>query len=196
MDIKKHCPSQGFGWDNFSFKNHGFTLLELLVTLAIASVLAAISFPSLSAMLSQNRMVVTTNQLAGALAYARSEAVMRGENVVTCHSINQTKCHRSQYWNGSYIIFVDSNRNRLREPEEQLLRVYVDSNNDTQIELSASGRAIEYYMRYLPTGEAYPNGTFRICSSSSNSRNALIMTQSGRLRLSKTMRDGYPITCN
>ena len=195
MDVRKHCPSQGLGWDNFISQKHGFTLIELLITLSVISIIALTSIPSLSSMVSQNRMVVATNTLAGALAYARSEAVMRGENVVTCQSNNQSECHRSKYWHNGYIIFVDKNRNKQREADEPLLRIISASNNGTEVTFRGSSR-IRHYMKYKPTGQASPNGTFRICPSNSNSRNALIMTHSGRLRLSKTLRDGSPVTCN
>ena len=194
MDVKKYYPGQGFGWGNLSSNNHGFTLIELLITLAVASILGANVLPSLSAFVAQERSTVLTNNLAGALAYARSEAVTKNTEVLTCQSNNSSECHRSGSWQNGWIIFVDDNKNRQRDPEEKLLRVYFAAKNGTQAIFNGAAN-INHYMRYKPSGRAYPNGSFLICNPNIGIGKALIMTQSGRLRLSKKQRDGSAVTC-
>ena len=194
MDVKKYCSGHGFGRNKFSFKNHGFTLIELLVTLAVASILSLSVIPNLSALVAQERSTVLTNTLAGALAYARSEAVIKQTTVITCQSDNGSECHRSGNWHNGWIIFIDTNNTKQRETEETLLRVYAASDNDTQAIFNGAGN-IDHYMRYKPSGQAYPNGSFLICNPNIGVGKALIMTQSGRLRLSRKQRDGSAITC-
>ncbi|MES9992263.1 MAG: GspH/FimT family pseudopilin [Candidatus Thiodiazotropha sp.] len=63
-------------------RNQGYTLLELLVTLAIAAVLMTYVVPSFMGMVERNNVAATSNELLGALLYARSEAV-RIESDVT-----------------------------------------------------------------------------------------------------------------
>ena len=196
MDVRNHCLGQGFGQDNLIYKSHGFTLIELLVTLAVASILVATAFPNFSALIAQERSVILTNTLAGALAYARSEAVTKQANIITCQSNNGSECNRSEDWHNGWIIFVDNNKNKQREPEEMLLRVYDAANNGTQVVFRGSGAGVHYYMKYKPNGSASPNGSFFICPSKAGVNKALIMTHSGRLRLSKIRADGKKITCN
>lgn len=194
MDVRKHCLGQGFGRDNLIYKSHAFTLIELLVTLAVTSVLIASAFPNFSALIAQERSTVLTNTLAGALAYARSEAVHKQMNVITCQSNNGSECNRSGNWHNGWIIFTDNNNNKQREPEETLLRIYAAANNGTQAIFNGAAN-IDHYMRYKPSGQAYPNGSFLICNPNVGVGKALIMTQSGRLRLSKRQRTGSAITC-
>ncbi|MEW8505203.1 MAG: GspH/FimT family pseudopilin [Candidatus Thiodiazotropha sp.] len=55
--------------------NQGYTLLELLVTLAIAAVLMTYVVPSFLGMIERGNVATTSNEALGALLYARSEAV-------------------------------------------------------------------------------------------------------------------------
>ena len=194
MEVNKSCPGQGFGWDKLQNQKHGYTLIELLISLAVFSILALNVFPSFSALLAQERSVVLTNSLAGALAYARTESVTKQMTIITCQSNNGSECHRSENWHNGWIIFTDTNNNKQREPEETLLRVYPSANNGTQAIFNGALNR-DHYLQYKPSGRAYPNGSFLICNPNIGIGKALIMTQSGRLRLSKKQRDGSAITC-
>ena len=196
MDVKKYCLGQGFGQGNLIYLKHGFTLIELLMALAISSILITSAFPSLSALIAQERSTVITNTLAGALAYARSEAVTKQATIITCQSNDGNECNRSENWHNGWIIFIDNNNNKQREQEETLLRVYAAADNGTQVIFRGSGAGVHYYMKYKPDGSASPNGSFFICPYKTGINKALIMTHSGRLRLSKIRADGNAITCN
>jgi type IV fimbrial biogenesis protein FimT len=64
----------------------GFTVVELCVTLAVASVVLAVGIPSLKSFSATNRMATEVNQLLTHLRLARSEAVKRTERIALCPS--------------------------------------------------------------------------------------------------------------
>jgi type IV fimbrial biogenesis protein FimT len=62
----------------------GFTIIELMVTVTLASILLAIAVPSFRGMMANNRVVTQSNDFVGALNFARSEAITRNTNVTLC----------------------------------------------------------------------------------------------------------------
>lgn len=60
----------------------GFTLLELMVTIAVLAILTTIAIPNFRDLVQNNRVTTQANELVSALTFARTEAVKRGRNVV------------------------------------------------------------------------------------------------------------------
>jgi type IV fimbrial biogenesis protein FimT len=62
----------------------GVTLVEMMVTVAVAAVLLAIAVPNFNSMINANRLTSTANALIGALNTARIAAVQRNTEVQFC----------------------------------------------------------------------------------------------------------------
>lgn len=62
-------------------RSSGFTIIELMVVLALVAVVAGIAIPNFSRLIENNRVVSTTNSAVGLINFARSEAVRRGQAV-------------------------------------------------------------------------------------------------------------------
>lgn len=62
----------------------GFTLIELMVVLAVMGIIAGMAFPSLRDLIVNSRITTQTNEFIAALSYARSEAIKRGTDVMVC----------------------------------------------------------------------------------------------------------------
>lgn len=195
MEVIIHCSGHGTGWSDSNQRKSGYTLIELLIVLAVISILLASALPKFTAIIAQERSTILTNTIAGALAYARSEAILKQATVITCQSTNADTCNNSGSWHEGWIIFIDTNGNKQREEDEKLLRVYSAINNGTRAIFKGSA-GIKYYVKYKATGLAHPNGSFLICNPSIGTGKALIMAHSGRLRLSKKQTDGSAVTCS
>jgi len=91
---------------------NGFTLVELMVTLAVAIILLAVSVPLFRSMVSNNALVAQTNAIVTALNLARSEAVKRGAGVAVCPkataAVADTDCGSNANWTNGWHVFTDA----------------------------------------------------------------------------------------
>lgn len=64
--------------------NRGFTLVELMITVAVLAIILSIALPSMRELIINGRVTTQTNELISSLALARSEAIRRGLDVSVC----------------------------------------------------------------------------------------------------------------
>ncbi len=76
----------------------GFTLIELMVTLAVAGILAAIAAPSMTGLLNANRLSGAAGELTATLQLARAEAIRRNARVTVCASADGLTCSNTGNW--------------------------------------------------------------------------------------------------
>ena len=96
----------------------GFTLLELMVTVAIMAIMAAIAFPSMRNFVSNSRLVNRSEQIANAFRFARTEAVRMNTPVLLCGVLIRKDgrptgvCDETKISDG-ILIFADKDRNGI-----------------------------------------------------------------------------------
>lgn len=103
-------------------KNNGFTLLELLVTLAVASILISVGVPGFRGIIMDNRLAGEANQFVTAVNLARSSAVRYQRNATVCASNNYDDpvptCSGGTDWSTGWIVWVDKDRDNATDANE------------------------------------------------------------------------------
>lgn len=164
----------------------GYTLVELLIVLAVAAILLTIAIPSYSFLVNGSRLTVVTNNLITALHLARSEAIKRSMRVTMCKTSSATSaipaCDASASWQQGWLLFVDGGTAGVIESGDTLLWVQDSVSADVTITTSN----FSSYVSYLASGKSQgpnglANGAIRVCVDSS--RRDIIINNTGRIRL-------------
>lgn len=162
-------------------RNHGFTLPELLVTLAITCILLLAS-NSIGSLLADLNLTSGARDLAAALRFARSKAVL-GQAGTTVLAMNGN-------WSNGWQVFHDPNRNaRLDSDETPLVK------RSTPLKLRVSGNSpVATYVHYSAQGTpelingGFQAGSIYFCSPDpSLPPLKMTLSSSGRVRIEENL---------
>ncbi|QSX32881.1 GspH/FimT family pseudopilin [Shewanella avicenniae] len=158
--------------------SRGFTLVELMVTITVASILLGIGVPSLTALLRTYQADSAVNQLKQTIWLARNQAINYGVRVALCRLENNSCI--AQNWQQGVTVFTDPNGNYQFDDGETIL--YQLESLDSNSQIFFNRRAI----RFLPTGLASGmNGTMSYCPNTDDvPARGIVVNQAGRIRLS------------
>ena len=131
----------------------GFTLIELMVAIAVVAILMTTGVPAFSSLIGNNRLAAQAADFQGSLGYARSEAIRRGQNVVVGASQPVT----GNQFGGGWVMWVDSNSNGVLDAGEVTLKSHADLGGNT---FKSSGT--QTTVSFLPTGFLNAASTFTI----------------------------------
>lgn len=172
-------------------KSLGFTLVELMVTVAIVAILLSLAAPSFSSLLADQRLSGAANALLSDIGYARSEALKRGVNVTACPSTNPTNANPScsgNDWSRGWIVFVDQDGDgtRLTTGTDEVLLRASDALSGVTSGLGTSGGSGVNFIRFNGRGVS-PGGQQNIALTNGTSTfdRTLCVASSGRPRVVK-----------
>lgn len=161
----------------------GLTLLEALVALVIASILAGIGLSTLPELVMRNRISTSIQTLNSAMRLARNEAILRNQAVTLCPLNSASGCYEN--WNKKLTMFEDSNSNATLDAEENIIREF----DPLHPLIEVRWRQRQHYIRFRPNGAigSALTGTLRLCTTNYPDQldAAIVVARTGRTRIKK-----------
>lgn len=171
--------------------NTGFTLIELMVVLAVMTVLLALTIPAMTEVMASVELATFSNSFLSNLYLTRSEAIKRNARVVLCKSATGLSCATDGNWEQGWIVFHDVNNNATLDLGE----VIIQREQALPPNLRLVGNIhVARYVSYSHFGTtkltsgAFQAGTLTLCRQSLSSGEArhIIISSTGRPRIQKT----------
>ncbi len=186
---------------NTPYFSKGLTLIELMISISVSSILAAIAIPNYSAFIVQMRVDNEITQLHRMLLITRNSAINSGHKAIICPLDKSLKC--TTQWEKELSIYIDSNNNEILDNNEMIIRTK-DEISTGDVLVYGKGRA---KITFKPTGQlsGLANGTFRYCPTYyENHSRGIVVARSGRVYQSSDIdndgidenRSGKEIKCD
>ena len=168
----------------------GFTLPELLVSLAVMAVLVSFAAPTVQNLMKDRQVTNTARVLHTSLLLARSVAVARASTVSLCKSLNGTTCNNGQDdWRSGWLVFADGDSNgEFDAVQDQLINVFEGSDELNILEWSR-GDSLSFDSKGRLN---VTNGTFNLCMNLTNEyeQRKIVVIGSGRARVLQVSGNG------
>jgi len=148
----------------------GFTLVELMVTIAIVGILASMAVPSFSKMIERNRLKEVAEGLKSDLMFARTESIKRNQNIF----VNRVTGNNGTWFYGFNTSACDSSEATTTEADFCTAKRVLGSNYSQTNLISQSG----------PTTFSFRRGTANAgytCFSTTNYRLRVKISNTGRI---------------
>lgn len=140
-------------------RHGGFTLVEVMVVIAVAATLSLLAMPALSKLVASSRTNSHVNAFVTDARLARNEAMRLGQVVTMCRAedpeATQVQCRddtESGGWQGGWIVFVDADGSKQVDAGETVLKIQ-QSLSDSGGIAKADGSASPA-LRYRSNGRA------------------------------------------
>jgi len=160
-------------------KTVGFTLLEMLLAVAIAAILLIIGVPAFQDFGARQRMSTAMHALQSQLVLARNEAIRFNVPVIVCPGNLDHGCSDDSDWSHGWIVFSDFNGDGQYQNLETVHRI--EAGVEQLVVHSSSGRP---RLRFYPNGSAPgSNGSITFCDWRGPAQaRKLVISNTGRIR--------------
>ena len=187
---------------------NGFSLIELMVAIAVVSILSAIALPSMNDFIIKMRVDNEISEMQRLLLTARNTAINTGKNTTVC-PLSSGSCTTN--WGNEVSVFTNSSNttddNKYDSATEELVKVKEAIRSGDKLQFATFTRVV-----YAPTGRLlFPTtaSEFKYCpkdeaTSTANRSRGIDISISGRSYTSSDIdsddkdenRDGDEIVCS
>ncbi|PZO09697.1 MAG: pre-pilin like leader sequence [Lysobacteraceae bacterium] len=164
----------------------GFTLIELMVALAVAAVLTAVALPSFNDLLRGNRVSSTSNNLLTAINLARSEAIKTNRGGGVCASTDGSTCSTvATAWTSGWIVWADLDNSGALNlvPVDERIRI---EGAQRQVTVTATAAAMRFNARGRPTAAFDLAVRSVVCPTGQTYARDVNLLASGMVRIART----------
>lgn len=168
-----------------SIKTRGFTLVELLASLAIVSIILAIGLPAFSSVIENTKRKDAVYEILGMLNFARDMAVSNSRNVIICPSENKLDCSSTQNWSTNLLVYIDQNKNDKKDEDELLLRTFDMTANEQSLNWKSFGNK-SFLSFYADGTTGFQSGRIYYCYKGGQeiqNKAQIIVYRTGRSRI-------------
>ena len=174
------------------YRLKGYSLYELLMTLALAALVMTIGVPSFGQLVADKRLRTEVDALFHAIHRARSESIARRRVVSICPSRDGRYCEPGKDWSSGWILFINKGRQDtgVRDDNEVILHYH---------QTDGRSRIMANRQNFSLRGTLFraTNGTIVFCDLAARAESrALVISYTGRPRVTRTTRHGKPYECS
>ncbi len=158
----------------------GFTLIELIVTVAVLSILLVIAVPGFMHARAATATHTMRQALIGTLVQARAVASTREQIVLLCPSRDRQACADTEEWHHGFLAAIDLNGSGAIDAGDQAVSSHARFDADIHA-ISTRGRRL---LKFYPNGgNAGSNVTFTFCDRRGPAKaTAMAMSNVGNYR--------------
>ena len=170
-------------------QGQGFSLVEVLVVLALLAVLLGLTVQGLGSLRARHALQAVAEDLWNSLMLARSQAMAQQARVVLCPAASAQTCDAQGQWGRGWVVFVDGNHNGLRDLEEVVLQsrgalppgVLLQGNSTVRQGMGYGGDG-----RSESRSGSFQSGTYTVCNPGLADQWKVVINMLGRPRLEKS----------
>jgi type IV fimbrial biogenesis protein FimT len=177
-------------------RDSGFTLIELMIAVALVAILLATAVPALDDFTNDARQTGAINDFISSIHIARNTAITTNSRVTMCASASGANCEAAS-WDSGWIVFADLNSNGSLDAGETIVSASAAADG-----LNIQSGEFPAALMYRPNGRAMTNaltgnsGEFTVCDFRGAEHAKVILVElSGRPRMSETKANGTSPSC-